>query len=173
MENLKIKRVCGFNVSSIHFSMMILPYLNKELEEKKEIIILLEGNLERNIKQVLSKVTLNKEAKEKILSLDWKSTNIDKVNIEKKIKQKITKEKNLCFIIYGDEKYINKANKDLNICFTKYEKFITNKEIKIINSYSVTDFKENIREILDNHDTIFNTSGEHKIEEIFNDYHSA
>ena len=31
-------------------------------------------------------------------------------------------------------------------------------------------FSENIAEILDNHQTIFNTSGEHRIEEIFEDY---
>ena len=34
MEDYKIKRVCGFSVSSIHFSMMILPYINKELEKE-------------------------------------------------------------------------------------------------------------------------------------------
>ena len=38
MGDLKIKKVCGFNISSIHFSMMILPYINKELEQEKNII---------------------------------------------------------------------------------------------------------------------------------------
>ena len=31
-------------------------------------------------------------------------------------------------------------------------------------------FSENIKEILDNHQTIFNTAGEHKIEDIFEGY---
>jgi hypothetical protein len=31
-------------------------------------------------------------------------------------------------------------------------------------------FNENIREILDEHETIFNTTGEHKIEDIFDGY---
>jgi len=31
-------------------------------------------------------------------------------------------------------------------------------------------FSENIAEILDNHQTIFNTAGEHRIEEIFEGY---
>ena len=48
-----------------------------------------------------------------------------------------------------------------------------NNSIKIINCYSVNDFNENIKEILDNHDTMFNTSGEHKIEDVFKGYHSA
>lgn len=173
MEDLKIKRVCGFNISSIHFSMMILPYLSKELEEEKNIITILEGNLEKNIKQVVSKITLNKEAKEKILNVNWKSTDIEKVNIEKKIKSKLAEEKNLCFIVYGSEKYINKTNEILNKIINKNLKNAINKEIKIINCYFVNDFNENIKEILDMHDAIFNTSGEHKKEEIFEDYRLA
>lgn len=49
MGDLKIKKVCGFNISSIHFSMMILPYIKKELEAKKDVITILEANLEKNI----------------------------------------------------------------------------------------------------------------------------
>ena len=63
--NLKIKKVCGFNISSIHFSMMILPYIKKELEAKKDVITILEANLEKNINQILSKLTISDEEKEK------------------------------------------------------------------------------------------------------------
>lgn len=173
MGDLKIKRVCGFNVSSIHFSVMILPYINKELEDKKEIITILEGNLEKNIQEILSKISLNNEAKEKINSINWKVTDIEKTNIEKLLKQKITEEKNLSFIVYGSEEYINYANAKIEKVLKKYEKLLNNQEIKITNSYTVNDFKENIREILNRHEAMFNTSGEKKIEEIFTDYHSA
>lgn len=173
MGDLKIKRVCGFNVSSIHFSVMILPYINKELEDKKEIITLLEGNLEKNIQEVLSKITLNNEAKEKIKNINWKATDIEKANFEKNLKQKFTKEKDLSFIVYGGEKYINTANEKIEKILKKYEKILKNKKIKIINCYTVDDFKENIKEILDKHDAMFNTSGEKKIEDIFTEYHSA
>lgn len=173
MGDLKIKRVCGFNVSSIHFSVMILPYINKELEDKKEIITILEGNLEKNIQEILSKISLNNEAKEKINSINWKVTDIEKTNIEKLLKQKITEEKKLSFIVYGSEEYINYANAKIEKVLKKYEKLLNNQEIKITNSYTVNDFKENIREILNRHEAMFNTSGEKKIEEIFTDYHSA
>ncbi|MGN1311321.1 MAG: hypothetical protein ACI4VP_06560 [Clostridia bacterium] len=173
MGDLKIKKVCGFNISSIHFSMMILPYINKELEQERNIITILEGNLERNIRQVLSKITINNEAKEKILNINWKASDIKKDNIEKVIKSSLLKKENLDIIVCGCEKYINLANEIIKKAINKNIKNIEEKNIKIIDCYTVNDFKENIREILDNHDIMFNTSGEHSIEEIFDGYHSA
>lgn len=173
MGDLKIKKVCGFNISSIHFSMMILPYINKELEQEKNIITILEGNLEKNIRQVLSKITISNEAKEKILNINWKDSDIKKDNIEKVIKSSLLKKENLDIIVCGCEKYINLANDIIKKAINKNTKNIEEKNIKIIDCYTVNDFKENIREILDNHDIMFNTSGEHSIEEIFDGYHSA
>lgn len=174
MGNLKIRKVCGFNISSIHFSMMILPYINKELEQEKSIITILEGNLEKNIKQVLSKITINNESKEKILNINWKDTDIRKSSIERILKAELTEEKNnLDIIVYGSEKYINFVNDNISKFISKNDKTLGEKNIKIIDCYTVNDFNENIREILDNHDVMFNTSGEHKIEEIFDGYHSA
>lgn len=174
MGNLKIRKVCGFNISSIHFSMMILPYINKELEQEKSIITILEGNLEKNIKQVLSKITINNESKEKILNINWKDTDIRKSGIERILKTELTEEKNnLDIIVYGSEKYINFVNDNISKFISKNGKTLGEKNIKIIDCYTVNDFNENIKEILDNHDVMFNTSGEHKIEEIFDGYHSA
>ena len=87
--------------------------------------------------------------------------------------QKFTEEKDLSFIVYGSEKYINEINEKIEKTIKKYEKFLENKKIKITNCYTVNDFKDNIREILNKHEAMFNTSGEKKIEEIFEDYHSA
>lgn len=168
MEDVKVKKVCGFSISSIHFSMMILPYINKELELEKNVITILEGNLEKNIKQVLSKITLNNETKQKILDISWEDTDIKKSMIEKKVKLGIENKKDLDIIVYGNEKFINLSNEIIEKTINK-----SSKNIKIINCYMVDDFNENIREILKNHQTMFNTSGEHKIEEIFNEYFSA
>jgi len=173
MGDLQIKRVCGFNVSSVHFSVMILPYINKELEAKRNIITVLEVNLEKNIQEILSKIALNNESKEKIMNLNWKATDIGKINFEKYLKQIITEEKNLNFIVYGRENYINNVNEEIEKTLKKHEKLLKNENIKITNCYTIEDFKENIREIINKHETIFNTSGERKIEEIFEDYHSA
>lgn len=168
MGDLKIKKVCGFNVSSIHFSMMILPYIKKELETGKNVITILEENLEKNINQILSKLTITDEEKEKILNINWKETDIRRLNIEKILREKIEDSENVDIVIYGGKQYINNVGEKVNKVAKENLKY--NKEIKIMDCYSVSDFNENIKEILDKHDTVFNTSGEHKIEEIFQGY---
>ena len=45
-----------------------------------------------------------------------------------------------------------------------------NKKIKIVNCYEVTEFNTNIKEILDEHDKILNTSGEKEKGEVFEGY---
>ena len=172
MGDLKIKKVCGFNISSIHFSMMILPYIKKELETQKEVVTILEGNLEKNINQILSKLTITDEEKEKILNINWKETDIKESGIRENIREKLIENENLDIIVYGSEKYINTAGEVINKIVDEDIKK-NNNNIKVINCYSINVFNENIKEILDNHDTMFNTSGEHKIEDVFKGYHSA
>lgn len=168
MGDLKIKRVCGFNISSIHFSMMILPYIKKELETEKNVITILEANLEKNVNQILSKLTITDKEKEKILNINWKETDIRNLNIEKNLREKMENSENLDIIIYGSEQYINDVGAVINKIISNFSK--KDKTIKIINCYSVNDFNENIKEILDKHDIVFNTSGEHEIEEVFQGY---
>ena len=166
MEDLRIKRVCGFNVSSIHFSMMILPYIGKELERKNSIVTFLESDLEKNITQVLSKILLKKELKEKILNINWKALAIKGKNINNILEKSLLQENNLSIIVYGQEKYINNVNDAINGVI-KNIKNINKNSIKILNCYIINDFKENIQDILSAYDTMFNTSGEHKIKDIY------
>lgn len=170
MGDLKIKKVCGFNISSIHFSMMILPYIKKELETKKDVITILEGNLEKNINQILSKLTITEEEKEKILNINWKETDIKESTIKKNLRKKLMQNDNLDIIVYGSENYINSVGEIINKIIEEDLKKNKQKNIKIIDCYSVSDFNENIKEILNNHHTMFNTSGEHKIEDVFKGY---
>lgn len=165
MGSLKIRKVCGFNISSTHFSVMILPYIKKELESKKDIITILETNLEKDINKILSKITTTDEEKEKILNISWKETDIKESDIKKNIREKLENNEDVDIIVYGSKQYINYVGKTIKEITD--ENFKESKNIKIINCYSVKDFNENIKEILDNHDIMFNTSGEHKIEEVF------
>ncbi len=60
------ERICAFYASDYHFEMMSLPYINKKIENKEEIIILTENNLEKTIQTFLSKTNLNEEKKKEI-----------------------------------------------------------------------------------------------------------
>lgn len=163
MGDLKVKKVCGFNISSVHFGVMILPYIKKEIQEERNVITILEENLETNINQILSKLSINNEEKEKMLNINWKETDIKNEKILGKLKNQIEGEENLDIIIYGSKQYINNADEII-------EKINLKKNTKIINCYKFEDFSGNIKEILDKHDTIFNTSGEQKIEDVYKEY---
>ena len=66
------------------------------------------------------------------------------------------------------KEFIDVVNKHIDKWLKKNTK--VKQEIKIINCYEITDFNYNITEILDSHDRIINTSGEKRIDEVFEDY---
>ena len=63
------EKTCAFFASDYHFEMISLPYIEKELEKNKKIIILTENDLENTIKNLISKINLNEEKKKKYLIL--------------------------------------------------------------------------------------------------------
>jgi len=165
-----VKKVCGFYISNMHLATMILPYTNKQLEEGIEFATLLEYNFRENIELILSRLTLNEVSKKKILKINWENNIYKYSNIEKFLKEKLKNNKEVTLLISGTENYINVVNQNINIFMSKNFKKIKSKYIKIINCYEVGDFNNNIKEILDTHDALINTSGEHKIDEIFEGY---
>lgn len=166
-----MKKVCGFYVSSMHLVTMILPYLKDKIKHEVKIETFFEYNLNNNITNILNNLIINKEDKQKILNINWKNSRLKKYsNIERNLKSIIENNEEINLIISGSEKYIKEINNILNVFFEKYIAKITNKKITVINCYEVTEFDNNIREILDLHEFILNTSGIHKIEDIFEDY---
>lgn len=166
-----IKRTCGFYVNSMHLITMILPYIRKQLEDKINIDTFFDYNLNENMEKVLSSLTLKKEIKQEILDINWSNSKIQKFStIERKLKKLLEKNKELNILISGRGKYIKEINEILNKFLDKNFNNLKNKYITIINCYEVTEFNDNIREILDLHDFILNTSGIHNIEEVFEGY---
>lgn len=171
MEILKnnIEKLCSFYVSDWHLVTMLLPYINKQINEKANIITLLERDIEENIKTLTKKLNLKNERK--ILKLNWKKTNGIKFSVlEDKIKE-IKKENTLNIVfINGNKNYIDLTNKNiekyLNVNIEKYKEV----KIKIIDCYEVGEFNINMQEILSMHDKILNTSGEKEICEVFEGY---
>ena len=152
----KINKMCSFYVNEWHLTMMLIPYINKEIQEKGEIKIISEQNLELHIQSILSRLSLKQEMKEQINKIDWKET----IKIEDKIENS---KENSKIIVIGNKEYIEKTNQII-------EDNIINKQITIINCYEVMQFNNNIEEILCAHDKVLNTSGSRDIEEIFDGY---
>lgn len=169
MEKIKNnpEKLCSFYVSELHLATMILPYINKKINEKAKIITFLENNIEENIKMLISKLNLKNE--KKILNLNWKQNqNINEENISEKLKD--LKEGQNIILINGKKEYIENMNKKIEEIMKKISNEIKNKKIKIINCYEVIEFNGDIKEILDMHDKVLNTSGEKNIEEVFEGY---
>lgn len=175
MENLKnrTEKLCSFYVSEWHLVTMILPYINKELNEKANITTILEKNIEKNIQTLMSKLNLKNE--QKILQIDWKLTQGKKYSeIDKKLSKTLKKENDVNIIfISGSKEYIHLANEYVDKWIYAHTNEFRYNQFKIINCYEVTEFNHNIHEILDLHDKVLNTSGEKYIDEVFGGYSEA
>jgi len=170
-EYSNTQKVCSFYVSNIHFATMILPFANKQMEEKTNIVTFFENNFTTNIELVLSRLTIAEERKKELMDINWKDTNVTKyLNIEKILKNSLSKNEKNIIVINGREEYISMANECIERYLQKNHKKMISTNVKIINFYEVGSFNENIKEILDKHEFVFNTAGEHKIEEVFEGY---
>jgi len=164
-ENKKIERLCSFYVSNWHLTTMLLPYINRKIDENVKIITILENNIEENIKTLVEK--LNLKNRDKILNIHWNcNNNIKYGEIEEKLNKEIKENINNIILINGCKNYMEQNNQNVEKWFKKSEL----NSLKIINFYEVGEFNNNIIEKLDKNDKVFNTSGEKEISEIFEGY---
>lgn len=167
-ESKIISKLCSFYVSEWHLVTMLLPYINKKINEEIQIATILEKNIENNVKTLVEKLNIKNE--NKILTLNWNSIDAKKYSNINNILEKNNKE--IIIIVNGSKDYIEYANKNIEEYLNKNAEKIKkqNKKIKVINCYEIVEFNGSIVEILDKHDKILNTSGEKEINEIFEDY---
>ena len=167
--NNSIERLCSFYVSDWHLVTMLLPYVNKQINEKANIITILEKDIEENIKTLIQRLNLKNE--EKILNLNWKKSNgIKYSEIKNKMKELEKDEKLNIVFISGSINYIDMVDKNITKFLDDNKDKYREINIKIINCFEVGEFNNNIQEILDKHDKILNTSGEKEICEVFEGY---
>ena len=155
--NKNTKKVCSFYVSEWHLITMIIPYLREKTNSKANIITIFEKSMKENIETLMEKVVLNNEDKEKILSINW---NKSEEKIENKIN--IKNENETIVIIAGSKDYIKSKNRIID----EYK----NKNITVINCFELANFKDDIKDILETHKYVLNTSGEKKVEDVFEMY---
>ena len=171
MELVKptIEKICSFYVSDWHLVTMLLPYINKEINEKANIITILEKDIEQNIETLIDK--LNLKNREKILKINWKKTNgIKYSEIKREMKEELIEDKLDIIFVNGKKSYIDIVNKNIEKFLSEEGKKYKKINIKIINCFEVGDFNMNIIDILSEHTRILNTSGEKAINDVFDGY---
>ena len=151
-ENDK-ERICSFYASDFHLEMILLPYINKEIERNKRVFIITEENLEDSIKILMAKINLDENRKKKILDLDWNNNYIEILEL---IKEKMKDNEDICVIINGKEKFIEDVNDIIN-----QEDGQNN--VTIIDCYKIDDIKNHMQDIIIKHSINLNTSGIQKI----------
>ena len=150
-KNQKTKdKICSFYTSDYHFEMISLPYINKKIEENKEVIILTENNLENTINKLVSNINLNEDKKEKLLNLNWKNDDLKKFKL---INKYIENNKNMVVFIKGNENYIKNINKNI-------EKWIEkNADIQVIDCYNLEEISEKLDKVAANYTKVLSTKG--------------
>lgn len=172
-QKKNIKNVCNFYASESHLAVMLLPYLSKQMEKGVHFETILKENIVENVEELISKLNLNENIKEKMKNINWKISEITSYNeIEKMMDNLIIKEKDISIILNGDTKQVEENNEMINKWIYKNMNKLREKDIKItiISCFKALEFKENVDTIMNKYDYALNTSGEHKIEEIFNIY---
>ena len=148
------EKSCIFYVSDYHFEMISLPYISKKLEEKKQVIIFTEDNLEKTVEKLILKINLKEEKKKQLLEINWKNGDNNKLeNIERSIKEG----KNIVVFIKGKQNYISKINSNIEKMAKDYN------NIKIIDCYNLEETENYLTEIMGKYNNVIGTVGEKSI----------
>lgn len=149
------EKTCVFFASDYHFEMITLPFIEENLRNNKKIIVLTENDLEDTIKNLISKVNLKEEKKEKIFKIDWKNNDLKKF---KEIKKEVENKEDLIIFIKGKENYIKNVNENIEKWTNKID------TVKIIDCYDVEEIREHFADVVNNYENVLSTTGERKIE---------
>lgn len=147
--NKNLKSICSFYASEWHLVTMLLPNLDQKINKGVKVTTILEKDLTKEMETLLTKLHL--EDKKEIINIGWQKSNLED------IKQAV--QNNDCIIINGTKEFIEKAREEVE------NNLLENKIIEIIDCYDIEDCKCGIKDILDKHDKILNTSGEKNKEE--------
>ena len=147
--NKNLKSICSFYASERQLVTMLLPNLDQKINKGVKVTTILEKDLTKEMETLLTKLHL--EDKKEIINIGWQKSNLED------IKQAV--QNNDCIIINGTKEVIEKAREEIE------NNLLENKIIEIIDCYDIEDCKYGIKDILDKHDKILNTSGEKNKEE--------
>ena len=144
-----VEKICSFYASDYHLEMIMIPYINKKIEEKANVAIITERSLTNTVKDVISKINLQEKRKKEILNINWENNKVEAIN-------KMKNSKELSVFIVGSLDYLKSINE--KISNIKFEG-----KIKLINCYSIDDAKERMTDIISCHTKVLNTTEEKEI----------
>ncbi len=153
-KNKRKEKICLFFASDYHFEMISLPYINKKLDESKEVIVLTENNLKETIKTLVSKINLNEDKKVDILKIDWENNDLNKF---KKINEDIKSKKDMVIFVKGKENYIKNINENIEKWTEK------SKNVEIIDCYDMEEISQDMDNIMDQYKFTLKTTGKNII----------
>ena len=149
MEIKTKEKTCIFYASDYHFEMISIPYIIKNIDSNKEIIILTENNLEATVNNLVKKMNLEENKKKKILKLNWKNEDLIKF---KEINKKSKEKREIIIFIKGKQNYIKNVNKNI-------EKWISgNNNIKTVDYYEFFEVEKEMEELAKSYDKILGTT---------------
>lgn len=154
-NQLTKEKTCAFYASDYHFEMISLPYIEKNLENNKDIIVLTENNLEDTMRILISNVNLKEEKKQKIIKINWKNDDLNKF---KQIKEDVDENKEIIIFIKGNKNYINNINENIKKWVEK------NENVKIIDCYNIEEVNGEMVDIIEKYQNVLSVRGETKIE---------
>lgn len=149
VESKNIKRLCNFYVNEVHLSVMLFPYINKEMNEDVEVTTIFEKINKAEFEDLINKI--NFPNKNKLLNLNW----LNKNEITNPIKKILKNNKKNTIIISGSKEYILNKNNEINELINKIG--ISSRDIKIINCFQVEDVIHEMPELVEQHNGILNT----------------
>lgn len=130
-------KMCCFTVNTTHALIVANNFIEKRLDNVK-IIYINEKNETKKIKKIINKFYKNMQ--DRMFYSEWLNEDILNDYMEE----------NFVFVVHGKEKFVDNANKFLNINeFRGY----------VINCYDVYDIKDEVENIIEKHDYYINTTG--------------
>ena len=138
---MNVLKYCCFYVNDVHLVTMLLPYINRKINENKKFVTIFEKDISESVSKVIERVNIKNIEKNNIIKLGWdKCKNVNKIDVSNKI-----------VIIMGSNIFIEKIN---NFICNKMDNF------SIINCYDIFENEDNISLIVNSHEKIINTKGE-------------
>lgn len=160
-KKILLRKTCNVYASDLHLATMIFPFIDKEIEKGAIIKPILEKDISNSIQKIIHNVGLDLETKNKIETIDWNQTNIEKIKETlKQIEDSLDTNKQTHIIVSGTNLFIEKVNKLVDLWAKMNLEKIEKSEsiINIINCYSFEE-NEQIDSIIQKHDYILKTNG--------------